>query len=344
MNHSQEKPNREAPGLSRRQFVQAVGAASLAGGALPKISVAEQAAAVGPKRTDPAESAVAQLFKSLKGEQRKALCFPFDHPLRTRIGNNWAITKPKISELGKDQQALCQMIMKGLTSEEGYDRFTRQMEDDYGGFEEYHIAIFGEPDTDKPFEWVLSGRHDTLRADGNSAEGVAFGGPIFYGHAAAGNFNEDAKHTKNVWWYQGELANKIFKTLDYKQQAAALVDKKLADDARSIKLAGDKLPEPGLKIATLDGQQKAMVQGLIEAGTRPFRKADVDELMACVKEAGGVDAMKLTFYKEGDVGNDGVWDVWKLEGPAFSWYFHGSPHVHTWLNVASKAEMDKSHG
>ncbi|MCY2934046.1 MAG: hypothetical protein NT172_07770, partial [Planctomycetota bacterium] len=91
-------------------------------------------------------------------------------------------------------------------------------------------------------------------------------------------------------------------------------------------------------------QQKAMVQQLIEAGTRPFRKADVDELMSCVKQAGGVDAMRLTFYKEGDVGNDGVWDVWKLEGPAFSWYFHGSPHVHTWLNVAKKAEFDQSHG
>jgi hypothetical protein len=41
--------------------------------------------------------------------------------------------------------------------------------------------------------------------------------------------------------------------------------------------------------------------------------------------------------KEGDIGNDGVWDIWKLEGPAFSWYFRGSPHVHTWLNVARRA-------
>ena len=41
--------------------------------------------------------------------------------------------------------------------------------------------------------------------------------------------------------------------------------------------------------------------------------------------------------KNGDIGNDGVWDIWKLEGPAFSWYFRGSPHVHTWLNIARRA-------
>jgi hypothetical protein len=331
----------QMPALSRRQFVRAVGATSLTGALAPHL-LADQAA-VGPKRTDKAETAVARLFKTLKDSQRKELCFPFDHPLRSRIGNNWAITKPKIEDLTMEQQELCREIFKNLTSEDGYERYMRQMEDDYGGFEGYHIAIFGEPDSDKPFEWVLSGRHDTLRSDGNSVDGVAFGGPIFYGHAAKGNFNEDAKHTANVWWYQGEVANKIFKTFDDKQQAAAMAPKGPEDNARSIKLAGDKLPEVGIRIAGLDGQQKSMVKDLIKAGTQPFREADVQELLACVEAAGGVDAMKLTFYKEGDVGNDGTWDVWKLEGPAFSWYFHGSPHVHTWLNVARKADFDKSH-
>ena len=97
----------------------------------------------------------------------------------------------------------------------------KQMDDDAGGFEKYNVAVFGEPGTEKPFEWVLTGRHDTLRADGNSVEGAAFGGPIFYGHAADGHDTEDSKHTNNVWWYQGEQANKIFRTLDDKQQAQA---------------------------------------------------------------------------------------------------------------------------
>jgi hypothetical protein len=294
-------------------------------------------AKAGPSASDLAETAVARFYRSLSKEQRELICFPFDHPLRSVVKNNWEIVKPSISDMNKEQQALCREIMKNLCSEDGYGRFKKQMEDDSGGFEEYHVAVFGEPGTDKPFEWVLTGRHDTLRADGNSVEGAAFGGPIFYGHAADGHFNEDAHHTNNVWWYQGEQANKIFQTLDDKQKAQALVARAEEDDARTIKLKGEKLPTKGIAIADLDGQQKAMVRQLVEMMLRPFRACDIAEVLECLEVAGGVDKLRLTYAKEGDIGNDGVWDIWKVEGPAFSWYFRGSPHVHTWLNVARKA-------
>ncbi len=80
-----------------------------------------------------------------------------------------------------------------------------------------------------------------------------------------------------------------------------------------------------------------MVRDLLEMMLRPFRAVDAAEVHECLDLNGGVDKLRLTFFKEGDIGNDGVWDIWKLEGPAFSWYFRGSPHVHTWLNVARKA-------
>ena len=56
--------------------------------------------------------------------------------------------------------------------------------------------------------------------------------------------------------------------------------------------------------------------------------------MECLKKQGGLDGCNLAFYKEGDLGDDGEWDNWRLEGPAFVWYFRGSPHVHVWVNVA----------
>ena len=90
-------------------------------------------------------------------------------------------------------------------------------------------------------------------------------------------------------------------------------------------------------VAELDGQQKKMVQKLLKDLTSPFRAFDVEEVQECLKEAGGADKLRLTYYKDGDIGNDKVWDIWKLEGPAFAWYFHGSPHVHTWVNIARKA-------
>lgn len=327
--------------LSRREFVRSVGMGALAA-SVPLIGRSGTAVAAGPTKTGPtasapAETAVARFFKSLSKSQRGLICFPFDHQKRSMVNNNWAIVKPAISDLNKEQQALCREIMKNLCSEDGYDRFMKQMEDDAGGFDAYHVAVFGEPGTDKPFEWVLTGRHDTLRADGNSVEGAAFGGPIFYGHAADGHFNEDAKHTNNVWWYQGEQANKIFQSLDDKQKAAALVAKGDADEPKSIMLKGEKLPPTGLAVADLDSQQKEMVGELLEMMLRPFRACDAEEVRECLAAAGGHDKLRLTYAKEGDIGNDGVWDIWKLEGPAFSWLFRGSPHVHTWLNVARKA-------
>jgi hypothetical protein len=45
----------------------------------------------------------------------------------------------------------------------------------------------------------------------------------------------------------------------------------------------------------------------------------------------------MSFYKNLDVGNDGIWDVWQLESPAMVWYFRGSPHVHTWVNIRAGA-------
>jgi hypothetical protein len=334
-------PDCAAVPLSRREFVRGVGAGVLTA-AVPLLGRGKPAAAgepvkVGPSPSAAAETAVARFYKTITPEQRKVICFPFDDPKRSMVNNNWDIVKPSINDMTAEQQSLCQEIMKGLCSEDGYERFMKQMEDDAGGFEAYHVAVFGEPGTDKPFEWVLTGRHDTLRADGNSVEGAAFGGPIFYGHAADGHNTEDAKHTHNVWWYQGEQANKIFKTLEPAQRAQALVDKAPEDKPRVIKLRGADLPKTGLDISGLDGQQKVMVRDLLEMMLRPFRSVDAAEVRECLDINGGVDKLRLTFFKEGDLGNDGVWDIWKLEGPAFAWYFRGSPHVHTWLNVARRA-------
>jgi hypothetical protein len=325
------------PGVSRREFVKSVAAATLAASSpliLPGFARADTPA--GPTPKAPSETAVARFYASLKDEQRKIICFPFDDPKRSQVQNNWHIVKPTIKDLSKEQRALCDEVFKGLCSDEGYERFQKQMQGDAGGFDNYSVAVFGEPGSGQPFEWVLTGRHNTLRADGNSVEGAAFGGPIFYGHDATGSGDDDAKHTGNVWWYQGEQANAIFATLDDKQQAKALLSKGEPDAPRSIRLKGEVANAPGLPVAELDGQQKQMVQKLLKDLTSPFRAFDVEEVRECLAEAGGADKLRLTYYKEDDIGDDKVWDIWKLEGPAFSWYFHGSPHVHTWVNIARK--------
>ena len=150
----------------------------------------------------------------------------------------------------------------------------------------------------------------------------------------------DPKHSNNVWWYQGQQANKVIGTFDDTQRSKALMEKGEPDSARSIRLQGDQLGRSGIVVGELDGQPKQMVQQLLKDLIHPFRAFDVGEVQECLQESGGVDKLRLTFFKEGDIGDDQVWDIWKLEGPAFAWYFHGSPHVHTWVSVARQAPRD----
>ena len=306
-------------GVSRRDFVRTVGAGAArrppcrsSDGPPPPRARSRS----GRRRPLPPRPPSHGSTRRITPEQRKLICFPFDNPLRKRVGNNWDIVKPAISDMTTEQQALCREIMKNLCSEDGYERFMKQMDDDDGGFETYHVAVFGEPGTDKPFEWVLTGRHDTLRADGNSVDGAAFGGPIFYGHAADGHDNEDAKHTNNVWWYQGEQANKIFRTLDDKQKAQSLVAKAEADEPEDHPAEGRRdARRPAWQSPTSTASRRPWSSELVEMMLRPFRAFDAEEVRACLENNGGVDKLRLTFFKEGDIGNDGVWDIWKLEGP-----------------------------
>jgi hypothetical protein len=65
----------------------------------------------------------------------------------------------------------------------------------------------------------------------------------------------------------------------------------------------------------------------------PYRADDVDEVYSILKTTGGFDQLHLAFYQEGDLQNDRVWDIWRVEGPSFVWHFRGAPHVHAYINI-----------
>ena len=168
-------------------------------------------------------------------------------------------------------------------------------------------------------------------ADGNTESHVAFGGPIFYGHAASGA-NELVHHPGNVFWHQAVQANKVYHMLDTKQQERALVAKRPAESA--VAFRGAKGGFPGIAVTELSADQKTELQKVLMSLVEPFRKEDQEEALECLHRQGGLDKCSLAFYKEGDIGDDGEWDNWRLEGPSFVWYFRGAPHVHVWVNVA----------
>jgi hypothetical protein len=331
--------------LNRRDFIKtvSVSAATAAGASLPLFATPRAEAAPSPKSV--AETAVKGLYDSLTDEQRKKICYDWDYKerkrglLRTFVSNNWQITPYHIKGdfYTQKQQQIIHDIFKGIINPDWYKKFLRQLKDDTGGQEwgkQQSIAIFGKPGG-KQFEFVMTGRHMTIRADGNTEPHVAFGGPIFYGHAASG-FTEKPNHPGNVFWHQGVMANKIYQTLTEKQQKEALLAKSPAESDVGFRKAKAKFP--GIPIKELSKEQEKAVQKVLLALVEPYRKEDREEALECLKKQGGLDKCSLSFYKDQTL-TKGVWDNWRLEGPSFVWYFRGYPHVHVWVNVADDSSV-----
>ncbi len=311
--------------INRRSFIQR---SSFAAAAIASPSLLKAESASTP------ETLVKTLYDSLSADQRRPLVYKFDDPLRNKISNNWHITDQRIGKfLNPDQNAMVKEIFLKAHSEEYAETVFNQVKSDSGkkGFGDSSIAIFGEPGTEK-FEFVLTGRHTTRRIDGNSVAGKAFGGPIFYGHAAGG-FNEGADHKGNAYWYQAKSANKVYQMLDGKQQESALLEKEPSDSDKTIRLKRKAGDLPGLAFSDMSADQKAGVKKVLNDLLLPFRKVDRNESMALIEKA-GLDDLHLSFYREGDIGKDEVWDNWRIEGPNMVWYFRGAPHVHTWVHIS----------
>ncbi len=329
--------------LERASKVALVGGAAIAGSSLVLppgvLRAAEQGASAAASQSS--ESLVKLLYEALTPGQREKVCFAWDHKdperglLRTRVANNWDITDQYVNDnfYTDDQRALIRAVFESLYQPDWHAKIDQQLDDDSGGFgEQNSIAIFGEPGGEH-FEFVLTGRHMTVRCDGNTTEHVAFGGPIFYGHAADG-FDEGPTHPGNVFWPQAVEANKLYQALDGKQQQLALVKQGLPREQR-VGFQGTDGTFQGIPLTEFSSDQRERVQEVLRKLVEPYRQNDRDEVIACLNQLGGLDACHLAFYQQGDIGKDGVWDNWRLEGPSFVWHFRGSPHVHVWVNVAN---------
>jgi hypothetical protein len=329
--------------VDRRDFLKTAAVASVAGAAGLVTPTIGRAAP--PTAQSAAEQALVALYGTLTDMQKRTICFDWDHTeaagdrsrglLRTHVSNNWQITQPHVDSdfYTREQKAIIFDIFKGIIHPEWHTRIQRQLRDDTNGRPwgaAQSIAIFGRPGSDR-FELVMTGRHMTIRCDGNTTPNVAFGGPIFYGHAANG-FNETTGHPGNVFWPQAQRANFVYRMLDDRQKRAAMVDRRPRESA--VAFRGEQGGFPGLPVNDMSSDQKDELRRVLACLLEPYRQEDRDDAMACLDRQGGLNRCSLAFYRDGDIGNDGEWDNWRLEGPSFVWYYRGEPHVHVWVNIA----------
>jgi hypothetical protein len=327
-------------GLGRRRFLAGVGAAMAGVGGVLGPGRALAAEGGGAARLPAAETLVKSLYDSLSEEQRGKVVVPFADPLRERVENNWHILPQRVGTcFTTDQQANIREIFLKMHSEEYRDEVWKAFLHDNREsgktteeeiFGTASVAIFGVPGSGQ-FEFVVSGRHCTRRCDGDSTEGVAFGGPIFYGHAAEG-FRETADHPGNAYWFQAKRANEVYQMLDGGQRELALCQKMRPERSRqTVELRGEAEGLESIRVGELSEDQRDHVRKVLADLLLPFREEDRKESLRLVE--GQFEDLHLAFYREGDIGDDGVWDNWQLEGPNMIWHFRGAPHVHTWVHV-----------
>jgi hypothetical protein len=188
-------------------------------------------------------------------------------------------------------------------------------------------VLFGDPTKGEKFSWVFAGHHLTVRCDGNSEPGAAFGGPMYYGHSANG-YSET-----NVYNYQTQKVRSVYDALNEEQRKKGVVVGDPGDRDRAIQFRPEGDPIPGITYGEMTADQKKLVEDVMRTLLEPFRKEDGDEVMALIKENGGLEKIHLAFFKDAPDQDDARWHYWRLEGPGFIWNYRVLPHVHCYVNI-----------
>jgi hypothetical protein len=343
---------------TRRTFLQQ-GSATALGTLFGSSSQAQNA----PADAGPSAASIRAFYESLTMAQRQRMCFDHEHrgftglPLRLHVTNNWDISPASINSFSAPQQRLIEDILASVLAPGWAERLKRQARDDTGqAWGGQKIAIFGRPDG--ACQCVITGFHLTLRATCERNPSVAFNGAICHGHQPSG-FNERVGHPNNFFWYQAQLANQVYQALDREQRPRALVARDMPfymidgridrrhilPDTRlpiplepDVRFKGPRGMFPGIPIREMNREQRLLANLTLDGLLQPYRREYQEQVRRCLERQGGLEACSMAFYQEHDLGNDGEWDNWRIEGPAFVWYYRGFPHVHVWIHVADNPD------
>ncbi|MBY0525018.1 MAG: DUF3500 domain-containing protein [Gemmataceae bacterium] len=329
--------------IDRRNFIRVLGERTAA-----LVAVGTVAATVAPRvRADvkeaggkPGEALALELFSGLSDEQKKQVLLPLDHgagegkvPTRLKFYNGALMGKKLGGIYTKPQQELIERVLKAIASDdEGFKQMTRNgTYDASGSLQNCGVHFFGEPGEGKKWSWLFTGHHLTVHCNGSAEEGSAFGGPMYYGHTPNG-YSE-----KNCFYPQTKSVLSIYDALDGEQRKKAVVVGSPGEHEASVKFRAKDQAKPGIGFADLSKDQFKLVETVMRDILKPYRKADVDEVMEIVKKNGGLEKIHLAFYKDkGGEAQGSNWDFWRLEGPGFVWNYRVLPHVHTYVNISSK--------
>lgn len=294
----------------------------------------------GPSRTLESVDALARrLYTSLDPDQRAETCVGYDHPLRQYHNRGvWGGGRSILLGFNREQRRILTDLLYSGLSVEGRERVPEEYFTRWPGVHSMRVLICGDP-TAPPYQVILTGAHLNLRLGGKSREGAAFGGPQVYGDQRG---NERAGLPGNLYRDQFLLGQRLLRSLDAGRRKQALLEE--APVQTQIELQGRHGSFPGIPVAELAPEGKALARELVERIHSTYPPVDVTYARECLDANGGLDALFLSYYQHGQDGEIPEGQVCRLEGPAAVFYFRGYPHVHAFLNVAMDGDAPLSVG
>lgn len=286
------------------------------------------------------QSLSAQFYNSLDSSAKDEVCVPYNHPYRQYHNRGVWGGGARIHALSFDRsqrQTLTDLLHAGLSST-GREVMPDQFFINWPGVHLAKVLICGDPNTNK-FQTILTGPHLNLRLGGQNDEGVAFGGPQIYGDQRG---NEDQGLPGNRYRFQFLLAHALYQTLTPAQQAAATLE--TTPVQTQIEVQGRGAQFPGIPIGELSADSMMAAVKLVNGLLSVYPTADSAYAWRCLDHNGGIGAIHVSYYTQGEVDGSGQYQIFRLEGPGSVFFFLGYPHVHGFINVAMDAESPLSVG
>ena len=148
---------------------------------------------------------------------------------------------------------------------------------------------------------------------------------IVYGHG------EESSAADNLFYYQTKRVNEVFASLNASQAAIALGE--TPPDETKVQLQGAAGKFAGITVNDLSADQKQLVRDVLGTLLAPYRDEDAKEALSIIDSNGGMESLRFAFYKNEDLEGDGIWDMWRVEGPSAVIHFRGAPHVHAYIHI-----------
>jgi len=244
-------------------------------------------------------AAADRLIMSLDDEQRERAVLDFESPKRTfwhyfpstMLESRGGRPGLPLKEMTPEQRMATHALLSTALSHKGYQQATtivmleavlRDLEDGNPMRDPqlYHVAVFGEPSTEKTWGWCFEGHHLSINL--TLVDGQRFCvTPSFFGSNPA-KVKQGRFQGVEVLATEQNLARRLVRSLSPEQRMSAVI---AAEAPRDVLTSADRnvsqdrfQPPQGIPFEKLNGQQQEMLIELVGEFAAKYRPPIIDQI------------------------------------------------------------------